>query len=155
MQLFLKLNSLFRLFTFIKWHVLLTKRLDVAQLIPPKNIKEIRQFLGIAGYHRNHINHYADITLILTRHLCKEKHQSTFSELTSALKKPLILTYPDRDKPYFLFMYISKYCWGTTLCQYTSKQDSMDVLKSITLILGKFSDTQCYYAVLTIEAFAI
>ena len=49
--------------------------------------------------------------------------------------------YPDPGKPYFLFTDVPKYCWVATLCQCTSKSDTVDDLKPITFICRKFSDT--------------
>ena len=66
-----------------------------------------------------------------------------------------ILFHPDPCKPHYLITNASKYCWGATLCQYTPKSNSLDDLKHITSISGKFSDTQCNYAALVREAFAI
>ena len=74
-------------------------------------------------------------------------------ELKRCLQRPPILTNPDPDKPYLLLTDASKYYWGTILCQYTCKQNSLDDFKPITFILGKVSDTQCNYTLLIREAF--
>ena len=68
-----------------------------------------------------------------------------------------------RDHPYSLikiqgnnfFTYAFKYNWYATLCQYTSKTDTLDDLKLITFISEKFLDTQCNYTTLVREGFAI
>ena len=52
-------------------------------------------------------------------------------------------THHHPDKLYLLFMDASIYYQGTTLFQYTCKQDFLDDLKPITFISGKFSYTQC------------
>ena len=45
----------------------LPEKLDAIKTMPPpQNTKEMRQFLGLTGYYRNHIKHYADITNSIT-----------------------------------------------------------------------------------------
>ena len=140
-------------------------KLDAIRTMPPsQNIKELRQFLGLTGYYRNHINHYADITNSLTKLLKKDEpyiwteiHINSFSELKTCLQSPPILIHPDLHKPYFLFTDVSKNCWGATLCQHTSDSDpdNLQDLKPTTFISGKFSKKQCNYAALVREAFNI
>ena len=67
------------------------------------------------GYYRNPINHYADITNVLTRHvkkdqtyLCTEIYPKAFSELKGCLQTPLILINPELNKPYFALTDASK-----------------------------------------------
>ena len=87
---------------------------------PPQNIKELRQFLDLKGYYRNHKNHYADIINSLTKLLKKDEpytwtkiHKKSFSELKNCPQSPPILIYLDPNKPYFLFTDASKYCVGS------------------------------------------
>ena len=48
-----------------------------------------------------------------------------------------------------------KYCLGTCICYQISKSSSLDDLKPIIFISGKFWNTQCNYVALIQEVFAI
>ena len=61
--------------------------------MPPKNIKELRQCLGVTGYYGQHIIHYSDITQHLGRLLHKDQsyiwtdqQQKSHEELKDACK---------------------------------------------------------------------
>ena len=52
----------------------LQEKLDAIRTIPPpQNIKELRQFPGLTGYYRNHINHYVNMTNSPTKLLKKDE----------------------------------------------------------------------------------
>lgn len=67
----------------------------------PRNVKEIRSILGLAGYYRWFIRHYASIAGPLTDFLRNEpfnwsyKAQTAFETLKQALGSTLVLALPD------------------------------------------------------------
>ena len=56
-------------------------------LPPPKTLKDIRSFLGHAGFYRRFIKDFSMITRPLTRLLCKEATFSFDVECLEAFKK--------------------------------------------------------------------
>ena len=110
---------------------------------PPK----CQQFLGLTGYYRNHINHYADTIHTLT-HLTRkaeantwiDPHQKAFTDFKRYLQRLPILIYPDPSKPCYLFMDATMYCLRSN-SDNTHPTQNLDDLKPITFISRKFSDT--------------
>ena len=69
-----------------------------------------------------------------------------------------ILTYPDSNHPYVLFMDASKYAWAGVLTQektYTSEGKKIKILHPITYMSGLFRVSQINWACLTKEAYVI
>ncbi|XP_019237377.1 PREDICTED: uncharacterized protein LOC109217575 [Nicotiana attenuata] len=73
----------------------------IQQWPPPHSIKEIRSFLGLAGYYRRFIHHYAAVAGPLSDLLRKdsfrwgEKEQQAFDTLKDKLGSTPVLTLPD------------------------------------------------------------
>ena len=91
---------------------------------PPTTQKEVRQFLGLAGYYRIFVPKYSDIARPLTDLTKKdtqfnwtERCQQTFDILKELLSKEPILKYPDPNKQYTLFTDATKYAWACVLTQ--------------------------------------
>lgn len=71
----------------------------------PKTVKELRSFLGLAGYYRRFVKHFGIITHPLTKLLKKGTlfiwstvHDATFHVLKQALTSALVLALPDFSK---------------------------------------------------------
>ena len=86
---------------------------------PPRNPKEVKQFLGLAGYYRKFVPRLADIVQPLTALTKKDvpnewmhKCQDSFDLLKKYLIESPICKYPDPEKPYTLFTEASKYAWA-------------------------------------------
>lgn len=88
----------------------LKKKVEVIENYPqPKNVKEVRGFLGLSGYYRRHIPQYAEIAKPLT-HLTKKNQNfewsadcdKAFLTLKQALVSEPLLVYPDFSKPFIL-----------------------------------------------------
>lgn len=76
---------------------------------PTPTFKELRSFLGLAGYYRRYVRYFAVIAKSLTCLLKKNElfvwtsaHEDSFQALKSALSSALVLVVPDFDKPFCL-----------------------------------------------------
>jgi hypothetical protein len=75
----------------------------------PTNSKELRSFLGLAGYYRKFIRHFGIISKPLTNLLKKNtmfcwttEHDTTFECLKTALSQAPVLALPDFSKQFIL-----------------------------------------------------
>lgn len=90
----------------------------------PRNVKTIRQFLGLAGYYRRFIPNFSKVSKPLTDLLKKEKEfkwevkqKSAFDQLKGALCSEPILQYPDFTQTFNLTTDASGYAIGGVLSQ--------------------------------------
>ena len=97
---------------------------SVADWPVPTTVKDIRSFLGLAGYYRRFIPHFASYSAPLTE-LTKinvpfewtKRQQVAFDFLKSSLCNPPILSYPTDDGVYILDTDASNYGIGAVLSQ--------------------------------------
>jgi len=73
----------------------------------PSPIKELRSFLGLAGYYRRFVRHFGIISKSLTNLLKKHvlfiwtlEHESAFQALKSTLCQSPVLALPSFSKPF-------------------------------------------------------
>ena len=130
-----------------------------------KDVKEIKQFLGLTGYYRKFVPRFADISRHLTQLTKKEMKfmwtpecQKSFELLKSILCGEPILKYADTSKPYTLYTDASKYGWAGVLTQshttvIDGKSDTTD--HPVAFIRGLFRGSQLNLAAPTKEAYAI
>ncbi|XP_072384610.1 uncharacterized protein [Diabrotica undecimpunctata] len=90
----------------------------------PKNTKEIKSFLGLAGYYRRFIPNFAKISKPLTKLLQKDVPfifnsdcKEAFNELKNILTSDPILIYPNFEEPFLLTTYASAFAIGAVLSQ--------------------------------------
>ena len=144
----------------------------IKALEPPKDIDELRQFLGLIGFYRNFIPFFVDVTAYLNTMLRKgavfkwiEWYGNAFKLLKSDLVKMPKLQYPNPDKPFMLFTDVLKHSYLGILHQEEMPSNlSMEVnLIPITYSLGSFGRTQqlwnttqkqCYTVYSSIQVFA-
>ena len=76
----------------------------------PKNVVEIRSFLGLAGYYRRFIENFSKITKALTELLKKGKKfewteacETSFQKLKKRLVSAPVLCLPDLEKDFQVF----------------------------------------------------
>jgi hypothetical protein len=79
----------------------------VTEWEPPKHVREIRSFLGLAGYYRRIIENFSKIAKPMTVLLKKEKKfkwtdecEVSFQELKKRLVSALVLCLPDLEKEF-------------------------------------------------------
>ena len=98
----------------------------ILSMPPPRTVKQVRSFLGMAGYYRQCIPHYAELAQPLTA-LNKKRHrfdwngqcQAAFDSLKNALVSDSIVRYPRVDLPYKLYTDTSELCVGQFCAKHT------------------------------------
>lgn len=90
----------------------------------PKDLHQLRTFLGLSGFYRRFIDHYshkAEPLIALTRKDVKYEWtpdcQSAFDKLKYALISPPVLIYPDFTKRFILYTDASTVAMGAVLAQ--------------------------------------
>lgn len=83
----------------------------------PKNVKELRGFLGLTGYYRKFIKNYGLISRQLTDLLRKGVPQAALNQLKQALINALVLGILDFSKPFNLETYANDVRFGAVLIQ--------------------------------------
>ena len=91
----------------------------------PRNVKQLRQFLGLANYLHKYSRNYAEIVLPLTQLLREDKpwewqdaQQTAFEAVKRNLQEAPILALPDYDKPFHVVCDASKFAIGCALMQH-------------------------------------
>ncbi|KAF8048088.1 hypothetical protein N665_2681s0003 [Sinapis alba] len=126
-------------------------------LAPPKSVKDIRSFLGHAGFYRRFIKDFSKIARPLTKFLCKEATFNfdeeclvAFKKLKSELISAPIVQPPDWDLPFEIMCDASDYAVGAVLGQKKDKKTHVIYYASRTL-----DDAQMKYATTEKELLAI
>ncbi|KAL7286467.1 hypothetical protein TKK_0019413 [Trichogramma kaykai] len=96
----------------------------VVRFPTPKTVKNVRQFIGLAGYYRRFIEKFATIAKPLFKLLQKdtpfiwnEKAQKVFDTLKTCLTTTPVLAFPKLDEPYNITTDASGYAVGGVLSQ--------------------------------------
>ena len=138
---------------------------SIQKMLPPRNPKEVKQFLGLIGYYRKFVPQFSDLARPLNALTRKNTVfewtpvcQESFELLKASLMTEPILTYPDPSLPYVLFTDTSKYAWACVLTQektHMVEGKEIKILHPITYMSGLFRGSQMNWACLTKEAYAI
>jgi len=117
----------------------------------PNNKKQVQSLLGLAGYYRKFLPHFADLTLPLTALLKKdvpfrwsEAANAAFVDLKSRLTSRPILRPPNYDLPFSVAVDASETCLGAVLFLVVD-----NVEHSICYLSRKLRDSERNYS--TIE----
>ena len=129
----------------------------VQQWPQPKNVSEVRSFLGLANFYRRFVRDYSRIAMPLTE-LTKDtaqwqwgtEQQRAFDALKAALCIPPVLLVPDQNKPFVLNCDACKYAIGATL-----QQDHGNGLQPVAYFSAKMSDAERNYDVREQEFMAL
>ncbi len=137
----------------------INKTAAIATCPRPKTKKEVREFLGLAGYYRRFIPNYSDLTSQLTDLTKKEvpdpvqwmeQCQQAFTQLKAALCSGPLLHSPDFSLPFLLQMDASDRGLGAVLAQEIGG-DEWPVL----YISRKLSKRETMYSTIKKECLAI
>jgi transposase InsO family protein len=96
----------------------------IRQFPLPRTVRDIRAFLGLAGYYRSFIKDFANLSkplTLLTRKVTKfywlDLQQKAFDALKAALTSESVLAHPEFDKPFILSCDASNYAISAILSQ--------------------------------------
>ncbi|KAF1315778.1 reverse transcriptase, partial [Globisporangium splendens] len=91
----------------------------------PQNVKQLRQWLGLANYLHKYTRNYAALVQPLTRLLKKDvewkwskDHETAFEEVKRSLREAPVLALPNHDKPFHVVCDASDYAIGCALMQH-------------------------------------
>ena len=137
----------------------------LVKMPPPRDITEVRKFLGFMGYYRKFTPRYSDVARPLTNLTQKDipfqwtsKCQTSFEMLKGFLLEEPVLKYPKPDQPYVLYTDASKYAWARVLTQayqHTIEWAEKEIFHPVTYVSGLFRGPQINWVALVKEAYAI
>jgi len=134
------------------------KVMAISQMKPPRNIKEVRRFLGCTGFFRKHIPGYANISSPLHL-LLKKNHkwswgpeqQKSFDELKERLVSSPILRQPDFSREFELHTDASALAIGSCLMQ----RDEDGNPHAIAYYSRKLRPAETRYPAIDLEALSV
>ena len=135
------------------------KKVEAIRDLPePKNVREIRGFIGMCSYYRRFVPNFSklaepliDMTKKYARFKWTSECQTAFDFLKESLTVVPLLAYPDTNKPYVLYTDASNNCIGACLTQKTDDEEE----KPIYFLSHKLSPTQTRWSTIEKEVFAI
>ncbi len=129
----------------------------IAEWPTPTSVKHVRSFLGLAGFYRQFIKMFSDITAPLSELLKKEnafnwepKHQSAFDSIKQVMIKQPTLVIPREDKEFVVHTDASAFAIGASL-----NQDHGNGLQPIAFLSKKLLPAEQRYPTHEQELFAI
>ena len=129
----------------------------VREFPTPKNAKNVREFLGLAGYYRRFINKFSQISKPLASLLRKDvkfnwgpDQQRAFETLRSALCSEPVLQYPKFNQPFNITTDASGYAIGAILSQGEVAKD-----RPIAYASRLLQGAELNYSTIEEECFAI
>lgn len=103
----------------------------IQQYQPPRDVKGVREFLGMASYHRQFIRHFSHIAKPLTNLLVSDAlwqwsdaQQTAFDTLKQHLATAPVLAHPDFSSPFILTTDASDIGMGAVLSQVQGPADN-------------------------------
>lgn len=135
----------------------LVEKIQAAQC--PETKRQVRSFLGLAGYYREFIANYAEVSAHLTsltrkggsnRIDWKQEHEDAFRELKRRLTSTPILRLPDLQKPFVLRTDASDRSVGAVLLQ-----EHSGVLHPVAYASRKLLQRELAYATVEKEGLAL
>jgi len=124
----------------------------------PKNVKDIRKFLGLANYYRRFIKDFTRVARpinMLTRKDVKwqwgVEQQKAFNKLKRVFTTKPVLAAPDLDKEFRVEADVSNYATGGVL----SMKCSDEIWRPVTFISKSLSDTERDYEIHDKEMLAV
>lgn len=129
---------------------------------PPKNVKQIRQFLGLVGHFRSFIKDFAKLAYPLNQLLradkkfsWTEKEQKAFETLRDSLCKEPIRTHFKEECEHEVHTDASGLGLGAVLLQKESDDNGKDTLKVVAYWARGLRDTEKRYEATELELLAV
>jgi len=126
--------------------------------LEPRNVKDIRKFLGLANYYRRFIKDFAQVArpmnMLMRKDVkwrWKEEEQAAFDELKKAFMMRPVLAALDLDKEFRVEADASNYATGGVL----SMKCSDDLWRPVAFISKSLSDTERNYKIYDKEMLAV
>lgn len=128
----------------------------IADCQPPKTVKQVRRFLGMAGWYQRYIKNYSAVAAPLTdllkkvdRFVWTPQAQEAFETLKTCLTTAPVLTHPDFEKHFFIQCDASMSGVGGVLFQMINDEEH-----PIAFISKKLNSAQKNYSVTELECLA-
>jgi hypothetical protein len=122
----------------------------------PKTVKDIRSFIGLAGYYRRHVLNFAKFAQPLTNLTKKnvpfnwtEEQQKAFEELKRILSTEPLLIYPDFSQPFIVACDASTKALGAVLSQIRDGEE-----KPVAYCSRQLNSAEMKYSVTKLELLA-
>lgn len=133
-------------------------KVEAIRKIPvPKNVREVRSFIGVAGWYRRFIRNFSELTAPLTNLIKKDKKfviskeaLDSFHNVKYALTRAPVLVHPDFKRHFFIQCDASNVGIGAVLFQ---KDDSGNE-RPIAFFSQKLNSAQSNYSVTEKECLA-
>lgn len=126
----------------------------------PKNVPDIRSFLGLASYYRKFIPSFSEISFPLNqltrknqKFIWSDKCENSFHKLREALTSTPVLAYPTRDDPFILDTDASLYGVGAVLSQVQEGEERVICYGSKTLTRSQSKYCTTYRELLAVVTF--
>ena len=139
-------------------HTVDDKIMAVQGFPQPESVDNVRSFLGLAGYYRPFIKHFATIASPLTKLTKKEVpfhwdavHEQSFNELRTALTNAPVLSFPDYTAPFILCTDASALGLGAVLMQADNRGKNYVIAYASRVL----KPTESNYSVTHQEALAV
>lgn len=130
----------------------------ISEFPVPKSVRQLRRFLGMAGWYRRFIDDFAKITFSLTELLSKRKvfkwtteAQTAFDKVKNKLTTAPVLVSANFAKPFILQCDASTLGVGAVLAQ----NDSDGNERPIAYMSQKLNKAQRNYSITELECFAV
>lgn len=129
----------------------------IRDIRPPRTVRELRRFLGLAGWYRRFVEGFADISSPLTDLTSKTKKfewnpeaQKSFEILKEKLTSAPVLITPNFSKPFVIQCDASTYGVGGVLAQ----EDEEGIERPIAYFSHKLNRAQRNYSITELECLA-
>ena len=129
----------------------------IKEMKPPKNVREVRRFLGACGFFRRHIKNFATVARPLTKLTRKDmpfcwsrESDDAFMNLKTALASAPVLRMPNFDHPFEIHT-ASKDALGAVLIQ----RGDEDEPQAVCYWSRTLNDAESRYNAIDLEALAV
>jgi hypothetical protein len=141
---------------------------EVSEFERPQSQGGLKSFLGMAGYFREHVDHYVDLIYplgqLVSHYRKKSRHFTIdwtpelieqFEKVKAAIGNVSTLYHRDETAPLRLYTDASSYGIGAYLCQIVTKPDGKQQEQPLAFISKTLSDQEKRWSVYEKEAYAI